>query len=250
MTRKEAQAMRRHGEKMRREYAEAHTRDGWSSGHRAAFALRRMRSARDLAARRGIVAKQIDEACGFTIAVCVKEAIETEKAVVRDAALASASEARAAADRLWTMVGRLVRAMRVWGAQEDGVPEAGPGEIGSIGGAYDDARALLKEIPGPCTLDADCKREECDSCGLTPHEVAAIGHDESCVHRDDCPARHPKDADRQCMEMRGHTGNHRTPVTPRGGWSKNWNDAGDVLLNGGEDGRSGPVQTEPRKENE
>ena len=59
------------------------------------------------------------------------------------------ADTAAAASRLRTMVHRLVGAMKRWGAEEDGVPEAGPGLMGSIGGAFEDALALLKEIPGP-----------------------------------------------------------------------------------------------------
>lgn len=46
------------------------------------------------------------------------------------------------------VIGRLVRAMDVWGSQEDGVPEAGPGPLGEIGKAYEEAKRLLKQVRG------------------------------------------------------------------------------------------------------
>jgi len=40
-----------------------------------------------------------------------------------------------------------VAAMETWGSWEDGVPEAGPGESGQVGAAYDAAKAWLASAP-------------------------------------------------------------------------------------------------------
>ena len=45
---------------------------------------------------------------------------------------------------LLDLIGRLTAAMRTWGSWEDGVPEAGPGEHGEVGAAYNTAVALLE----------------------------------------------------------------------------------------------------------
>lgn len=72
------------------------------------------------------------------------------------------------ADRDWfrEALGDCVKAMDLWGSQEDGVPEAGEDLMGSIGRAYDNAKAMLcwaddptlrkaSSAPEPKSLTAD-----------------------------------------------------------------------------------------------
>lgn len=61
----------------------------------------------------------------------------------RDDALSDLAEARAKLAEYERTLGECVKAMDLWGAQEDGVPESGPDELGSIGSAYDNAKMLL-----------------------------------------------------------------------------------------------------------
>lgn len=46
-------------------------------------------------------------------------------------------------ERLREALGACAQAMETWGSWEDGVPEAGEGEYGSVGKAYDNAKMLL-----------------------------------------------------------------------------------------------------------
>lgn len=88
------------------------------------------------------------------------------------------------ADRDWFLkaLGDCVKAMELWGSQEDGVPEAGEDLMGSIGKAYDNAKAILRwpddptlrkapSAPAPKPLTA----EECEQALLRGDTVLVSG---------------------------------------------------------------------------
>lgn len=95
---------------------------------------RRAERERDEALRRLELLRQMaDEVAGSGGVRAQQESITVHEYVIR-----ATEELARQRDEARTALANLVQAMRVWGAEEDGVPEDGP-----VGAAYDAAERLL-----------------------------------------------------------------------------------------------------------